>query len=487
MLFNSAPFLFLFLPLTAAGYFLLQSARRPDAARLFLLAACFVFYGWWDMRFVPLLAASILFNYYVGRRLALQPDHTTESHRLLVAGIILNLALLGLFKYYDFFVTNLNEVAGVHLPFAQFVLPLGISFFTFTQIAFLIDARQRKARDLDLANYSLFVTFFPHLIAGPIVHHSELMPQFADPGKRRLDLDNVARGSFIFALGLFKKVVVADTLAPWADQGFAATNLNFLEAWVAVLSYTFQIYFDFSGYCDMAIGASLIFNIKLPVNFLSPYRATDIQEFWRRWHMTLSRFLRDYLYVPLGGNRRGTARTYVNLIVVFLLGGFWHGAAWTFVIWGLLHGVALVIHRAWHGSGLALPRVLAWLVLFLFVNVTWVFFRAPDLATALDVLQGLMGGNGVVLPAQLQGPLSFLSPAGVEFGTYWFERIEWRSARFAFVFLPLCLVVVLTLPNSIVLTERFRVNWRHGLATALLVSLALAHLQKETPFLYYQF
>lgn len=487
MLFNSATFLFLFLPLTVAGYFLLRHSGHHSKARLFLLLACFVFYGWWEWRFVPLLAGSILFNYYVGLRLAAAPVRAPGGRHLLVIGIVANLALLGLFKYYDFFARNLDELGGLGLPLAHFVLPLGISFFTFTQIAFLVDAWQHKARDLDLVNYSLFVTFFPHLIAGPIVHHAELMPQFDAVETRRLNLDNVARGLFIFAIGLFKKVVVADTLAPWASEGFAATNLNFIEAWVAVLSYTFQIYFDFSGYCDMAIGASLIFNIRLPVNFLSPYRAGNIQEFWRRWHITLSRFLRDYLYIPLGGNRRSTARTYLNLIAVFVLGGFWHGAAWTFVIWGLLHGLALALHRAWHGAGFVLPRILAWLLLFVFLNVTWVFFRAPDLTVALDILEGLVGANGVVLPALVQESLSFLSPLGVEFGTYWFERIEWRSARFAFLFLPLCLVVVLALPNSIELTNRFRLTWRHGLFTALLVSLALAHLQKDTPFLYYQF
>ncbi|MGK2952558.1 MAG: MBOAT family O-acyltransferase, partial [Thiobacillus sp.] len=296
----------------------------------------------------------------------------------------------------DFFLGNLGRLVDAPIEPLGIVLPLAISFFTFTQVAYLVDSYRGKAREYDLLNYALFVTFFPHLIAGPVVHHGEIMPQFAAVTNLARRYRNVLLGLMLFSVGLAKKVLIADTFAVWATAGFdQAETLNFFEAWVTSLSYTFQIYFDFSGYTDMALGAALLFNIRMPFNFNSPYRATNIQDFWRRWHITLSRFLRDYLYIPLGGSRRGGGRMLANLLVTFVLGGLWHGATWMFVLWGGLHGAAMVIHRLWQRVGLRMSPVLAWLLTFNFINLTWVFFRAQTLDDALKVLRGMSGLDAI--------------------------------------------------------------------------------------------
>lgn len=320
-----------------------------------------------------------------------KPHHTINRKVVLTTGIAANLLLLGYFKYTDFLLSNINIALGTDYPLPHILLPLAISFFTFTQIVYLVDSYRGETAEYDLLNYSLFVTFFPHLIAGPIVHHRQIMPQFASRWTLSSRYSNILKGLFIFSIGLFKKVVIADSFAVWATAGFDGNHaLDFYSAWAASLSYTFQLYFDFSGYCDMAIGASLLFNIWLPINFNSPYKALDIQDFWRRWHITLSSFLRDYLYIPLGGNRSGEFRTYVNLFATFVLGGLWHGATWMFVIWGALHGAALVLHRFWKRLRRPMPTALAWFVTFMFVNITWVFFRAKTLDDAMRVLNGMI-------------------------------------------------------------------------------------------------
>jgi D-alanyl-lipoteichoic acid acyltransferase DltB (MBOAT superfamily) len=315
---------------------------------------------------------------------------------LLIFGIVANVALLGYFKYTDFLIENVNLAFDTTIPLLHLALPLAISFFTFQQIAYLVDSYRGETAEYDFLNYALFVTFFPQLIAGPIVHHSEMMPQFASRWNLVKNYKNIALGLFIFSMGLFKKVVIADSFAVWATAGFdTATTLNLFEAWATSLSYTFQLYFDFSGYTDMAIGAALLFNIKLPINFNSPYKALDIQDFWRRWHITLSRFLKDYIYIPLGGNRKGSFRTYTNLLATFIIGGIWHGAGWTFVFWGFLHGMALVIHRFWKSIGMTMPKILAWLITFNFINIAWVFFRAKDWDSAVKVLKGMFDLNNI--------------------------------------------------------------------------------------------
>ena len=389
MLFNSYEFIFIFLPVILG-------------AKIWLVVGSLFFYSYWNVIYLPLILLSIFVNYGVGLSLVNHEKIRISSKTILSFGIVFNLGLLGYFKYTDFFLDNFNGIFGTNIPLPHIILPLGISFFTFTQIAFLVDAYKQEAKEYSLVNYMLFVTYFPHLLAGPILHHKEMMPQFASKYNWVKNYRNIALGLFIFSIGLFKKVVIADTFAVWANAGFdTATTLNLIEAWATSLSYTFQLYFDFSGYTDMAIGISLMFNIKLPINFNSPYKALSIQDFWRRWHMTLSRFLRDYLYIPLGGNRKGNIRTYVNLITTFLLGGLWHGAGWTFIIWGLLHGIALAIHRLWQSLGFRMNKILAWFITFNFINITWIFFRAKDFESAIKVLGSMFSLDNVVLSKKL--------------------------------------------------------------------------------------
>ncbi len=333
---------------------------------------------------------------------------------ILSTGIFANLFLLGYYKYTDFLIGNVNTLLGTNQALLHIVLPLAISFFTFTQIVYLVDSYRGETAEYDLLNYSLFVTFFPHLIAGPIVHHKQIMPQFTSRWTLLKRNSNVLKGLFIFGLGLFKKVVIADSFAVWATAGFdGGHELGFYSAWATSLSYTFQLYFDFSGYCDMAIGASLLFNIWLPLNFNSPYKALDIQDFWRRWHITLSSFLRDYLYIPLGGNRNGVYLTYFNLFITFVLGGLWHGATWMFVIWGCLHGGALVGHRLWKTFGCSMPNWLAWTFTFGFVNFAWVFFRAKNLDDAKRVLYGMVDFSSAFGGSVESIPVSDIAWAGV--------------------------------------------------------------------------
>jgi D-alanyl-lipoteichoic acid acyltransferase DltB (MBOAT superfamily) len=303
---------------------------------------------------------------------------------------VFNLSLLGYFKYTGFILENISLLTNVSFSVDEILLPLAISFFTFQQIAYLVDSFKGETSEYNLLNYILFVTFFPQLIAGPIVHHNEMMTQFSSKWNWLPKYKNILSGLIIFSIGLFKKVVIADTFSGWADSGFSnGATLDLYTAWVTSLSYTFQLYFDFSGYCDMAMGVALLFNIKLPINFNSPYKAMNIQDFWRRWHITLGRFLRDYIYIPLGGSKKTEIVTYSNLMVTFLLGGLWHGASWMFLIWGALHGLALVTHRIWSIVGVTLPKVLAWFITFNFINITWIFFRAEDLNIALNIIKSM--------------------------------------------------------------------------------------------------
>ncbi len=381
------------MPITFLLYFWLNKKRLIIASKAWLVFASLFFYSWWNIIYLPLILGSILFNYSMGTAISnykTQPQKRMQKisrKSLLIFGVFANILLLGYFKYMDFFILNANEWLQLNIDYLHIILPLGISFFTFTQIAYLVDAYRDEVKEMDYLNYTLFVTFFPHLLAGPILHHKEMMPQFDSLKSKVINFRNISACMFLFSIGAFKKVVIADTFAIWANEGFNATEtLHFLDAWVTSLSYTFQLYFDFSGYTDMALGVALLFNIRLPINFNSPYKATNIQDFWRRWHITLSRFLRDYIYIPLGGNRNGEFRTYNNLMLTFIIGGFWHGAGWTFIFWGFLHGIALVIHRLWQQAGFKLNRLLAWFITFNFINITWIFFRAKNWDDALNII-----------------------------------------------------------------------------------------------------
>lgn len=408
-----------------------------------------------------------------------------SSKQLLFLGIFFNIALLGYFKYTDFLLTNVHAIFGSNVHLLRIALPLGISFFTFTQIAFLVDAYKGKVKEYDLLNYTLFVSYFPHLLAGPILHHSEMMPQFASRWNWAVRWRNISVGLVLFTIGLFKKVVVADTFAQWANAGFdSATSLNLFAAWATSLSYTMQLYFDFSGYTDMAIGISRMYNITLPINFNSPYKAKNIQDFWRRWHITLSRFLKDYIYIPIGGNKVTNLRNYLNLLSVFLIGGLWHGAAWTFVAWGALHGMAIVVHRAWRDSGLRMWGWLGWLITFNFVNIAWVFFRAKDFEAVGKVLGGMCGVGGVVISNKLAGKLAFLEGFGITFGN-WLGQIggnDWA---------PICLMLsllALSAHNSNEIVRDLKHNWKWALFSASLFYMSLNMMAKmPSQFIYFNF
>jgi D-alanyl-lipoteichoic acid acyltransferase DltB (MBOAT superfamily) len=494
MLFNSYAYIFLFLPITFAVYFVLNRKKLTMASRMWLVIASLAFYGWWNMKYLPLILGSIFFNYGVGTVLARMERGTRGKDPVgqdrgkmaaLLAGIGGNVLLLGYYKYTDFLIENINNLAGWQIPLAQIVLPLGISFFTFTQIAFLVDSYRGAVKEYSLLNYALFVTFFPHLLAGPIIHHKEMMPQFASMRNKVLNHRNIAMGLYLFSIGLFKKVVVADEFAVWATAGFdGAKALSLGQAWITSLSYTFQIYFDFSGYTDMALGSALMFNIKLPINFNSPYKSMNIQEFWQTWHMTLSRFLRDYIYVPLGGNRVGEARIYLNFMATFLIGGLWHGAGWNFIFWGFLHGVAMVANGLWKRRGLSMNRVLAWLITFNFINATWVFFRARTWDDAMKVLKGMCGLTEIRLPAFLSGSLSFLLERGIRFGE---NLLVLKADDYTIWMIIATLFAVLVLKNSNEMVVRFHPDTKRMVFAVAVLTYAIFNLQRVTQFIYFQF
>lgn len=398
MLFNSPHFIFAFLPIVLIGFFLLGSLGMRQAAIAWALLASLVFYGWDDpWRLLPIILISAMFNFVIGRALAFR-----GTGWLLFIGVVGNLLLLGYFKYAGFLVMNFDWLAG--LPPRQFdiPLPIGISFYTFTQIAFLVDAYRGEAREYEPLKYGLFVTYFPHLIAGPILHHKEMMPQFSDPEIFRPRLLPIAHGLTWFAAGLFKKVMLADSVSIFVAEPFkaaaAGTPVAFGDAWIGVLSYTLQIYFDFSAYSDMAIGLALMMGIVFPLNFNSPYKAVSLIDFWRRWHMTLSRFLRDYLYFGLGGNRKGPLRRHVNLMITMVLGGLRHGATWNFAIWGAIHGAGLLLNHLWRDIckrlGFSLPRPVGWAVTLAVVVFAWVPFRADTFSASLILWKSMLGFYG---------------------------------------------------------------------------------------------
>ena len=484
MLFNSYEFIFLFLPFTFFTYFYLNKKRLTEVAKGFLVLSSLFFYSWWNVIYLPLILGSMVFNYCFGVELNKENSKISKKF-ILILGIAANLILLGYFKYSDFFISNLNFVFNTQIPHLNLLLPLAISFFTFQQIAYLVDsAMGGGTKQYDFLNYCLFVTFFPQLIAGPIVHHKEMMPQFENVRNKIINYKNIAIGLFIFSIGLFKKVVIADSFAVWATNGFDKANtLNLFEAWATSLSYTFQLYFDFSGYCDMAIGAALLFNIKLPINFNSPYKALNIQDFWRRWHITLSRFLRDYIYIPLGGNRKGRLRTYANLMATFIIGGIWHGAGWTFVFWGFLHGVALVIHRIWSELGFKMNKILAWFITFNFINITWVFFRAKDWDDALKVLQGMFGLSGIVLPNFLLAKLGFLKSLGVGFGGF-LEKVGDKSTL---LFILFGFILILTFKNSIEILKQLKFEIKTAIFCSIIFVYSIFSLSNISEFLYFNF
>ena len=488
LLFNSYEFIFVFLPITFFIYFYLNHKRLTIASKGFLVFSSLFFYSWWNIAYLPLILISMLFNYVIGNSLnkeIVENKKSFSKKSILIFGIVSNIALLAYFKYADFFIENFNLISSSNVNLLHLVLPLAISFFTFQQVAYLVDSYRQETKEYDFLNYALFVTFFPQLIAGPIVHHKEMMPQFANNRNMVKNYRNIALGIFIFSIGLFKKVVIADTFAVWATQGFdIAVTLNLFEAWATSLSYTFQLYFDFSGYTDMAIGISLLFNIKLPINFNSPYKALNIQDFWRRWHITLSRFLRDYIYIPLGGNKKGSFRTYSNLLATFVIGGFWHGAGWTFLFWGFLHGIALIIHRLWSNLEFKMWTWLAWFITFNFVNIAWVFFRAKEWDDAVKVLGSMFSLDNVVLPNVLASKLSFLSNYNIGFDGL-VENIQ--GDNFTPIWLIAGFILILLFKNSMEKRDLFKFSYLNLFFMLSIFIFTILNLSKDSEFLYFNF
>jgi alginate O-acetyltransferase complex protein AlgI len=495
MLFNSPEFIFIFLPVTLLIYFLL-TRRAGLSAKVWLVIASLFFYGWWKPEYLILILLSITVNYFLGKKI-LYSRSRVASRFSLITGIIFNVGLLVYFKYANFIVDNYNFFTGHSFGPFDIVLPLAISFFTFQQIAYLADCYGDHDKDYNFLDYSLFVTFFPQLIAGPIVHHKEMMPQFIETGNLKFISDNFAKGLFIFSLGLFKKMAIADTFSQWATAGFDSdVILTFFDAWAVSLSYTFQLYYDFSGYTDMAIGGALMFNIKLPLNFNSPYKALNIQDFWRRWHMTLSRWLRDYVYIPLGGSHCNQLRTSINLFLTFLIGGIWHGAGWTFVIWGALHGCALIIHRFWQKTEIKIHLALAWFMTFMFVNATWVFFRATEISDAGRIFRGMAGLNGFDVSPNFMKALSALY--GIPIKLIEASNISFVTSLVTFQFIVFFGLIALLAPNTMELINHGvsydrRFIYKRNASAAFISGIAagigalLLYTTTGSEFLYFNF
>ncbi|MBQ8279990.1 MAG: MBOAT family protein [Roseburia sp.] len=460
MNFNSYIFLFLFLPLTIGIYFLLQEKGKNRAAKIWLFGMSLWFYGYFNYSYLILIAISIVCNYVLSFTMAHFFEKKALRKILLVIGLALNLGMIFYFKYHDFFFENVNAVFGTSFTLRHILLPLGISFYTFQQLSFVIDSYKEKV-EYSFVDYGLFVTFFPQLVAGPIVLHTELVPQIQDEKRFKINYENLCKGITIFTIGLSKKVLIADYLGKVVDWGFSeVSTITSIEAIVVMLSYTLQIYFDFSGYSDMAIGLGKMFNFDLPMNFNSPYKACSIIDFWKRWHMTLTRFLRTYIYFPLGGSRKGVACTYRNILVVFLASGLWHGANWTFILWGLLHGVAEILQKVFQKTWDKIAKPLQWAINFVFLVVTWTLFRADSIGQA-----------GLMISRVFKGEK--------------FAIVSEEVSLLYIVFLLVTLVVAVVGKN---LSEwKLKMTNRLVAAVVILLVLCILQFEKVSPFLYFNF
>jgi alginate O-acetyltransferase complex protein AlgI len=473
MLFNSYPFVFGFLPVLLAAFAVVSAYDWRRAGAALLIVGSFFFYAWWNWHYLFLFGFSIAFNYLWS--LMLKPlaagtsDASSAGSRrrwLLGVGVAVNIALLGYFKYRNFLVEGGSELLGRQVHLAPLVLPLAVSFFTFEQITYLVGAYQGEEGHGDFVSYLLFITFFPHLIAGPIVRYYEIYPQFNRSTRLRLTAENLSEGLMIFAIGLFKKVMLADTFRTFVGPIFDRMEMiSFFDAWGATLAFALEIYFDFSGYSDMAIGLARMFGVKFPENFDSPYKARNVIEFWRHWHITLSFFLRDYLYIPLGGNRRGELRRHLNLFITMVLGGLWHGANWTFLLWGAVHGAMLSINHLWANTKRQLPDVVAWALTFVLVTAAWVLFRAQTFTRASLLLTSMIGLHGFAWHAVR-------------------NSIGPRELRELFI----GLVIVLFCPNrQTIMGWRWESDWLYAGAFAVLAAVSIMSMSNPPPFIYFQF
>jgi len=496
MLFNSYEFIFLFLPITFICYFYLTHKRLINGSKIWLVAASLFFYSWWNIYYLPLILSSIFVNFFIGSTLSkinsgdiasLKSTKIPTKKQLLIFGLAFNILLLCFFKYADMFIVGTNSLLGLNVELLNLAVPIGISFFTITQIAYVIDSYEGLVEEYDFLNYMLFVSFFPHLLIGPILHHKDMMPQFASKWNWIKNNKNMAIGIAIFSIGLFKKVIIADYFSIWANNGFNSVEaLTFIEAWVISLSYTFQIYFDFSGYTDMAIGIALFFNIKLPVNFNSPYKSTSIIEFWQRWHITLTKFITTYIYSPIirASQKITFIKSMLAMFTAMLIAGLWHGGSLNYLIFYTIHAFALVANHIWRRTKIKINKVLAWLITFNFINISLVFFRATDLGDAQRVLTGMLGLNGIILPDRLADKFAFLNNFGVKFGVY-LEHIDGNG------FVPLMVLLVLLhalfFKNSQELIKSVKPTTVIAFYIGLLLAASLLSLNKVNEFIYFNF
>lgn len=489
MLFNSYVFLLVFLPIAWCIYFLLNHFKMYRVAQVSLVIASFVFYGYENYHLCFVLLGTILVNYLIHYLFAERIQNDILRKLLLLLGIAANLGLLFYFKYFNFFLENVNRFTNADFVLQNIVMPLGISFFTFQQVSFVVDSYKREVSFVQFWDYALFVSFFPQLVAGPIVLHKEMVPQFADMSKKKLHFENLIQGLEYLILGFAKKVLIADQFGRICDAGYNAVyELNSFSALLTISAFTLEIYFDFSGYCDMAIGLGKLFNFEIPLNFDSPYKAVTIAEFWKRWHMTLTRFLTTYLYIPLGGNRKGTIRTCINVMIVFTLSGLWHGAQWTFVLWGMLHGLMMVIYRIGRQLWDRLPKAFLWLCTFIFVNFAWTFFRADYFGQAFQLFKSVLCGGGGWCNADMVNALCNNS-LWMELLAFFVNETGMQVVSQVAVVLWFVLwtVGVVCLPSSHLIVKRKCRSLPYFVYLGLLFAWSFMWLSQVSKFIYFNF
>ena len=488
MLFNSYIFILVFLPITLILYFGFNKIKKYEIAKLVLVVASLYFYAYFKIEYLAIIITSILINYFLNR-IFRKVKNKKLRIMFLILGLAFNIGMIFYYKYFDFVVSTINSIASTDFDLINVMLPLGISFFTFQQMAYVIDSYKGEVKDYTLLDYSLFVTFFPQLIAGPITLYSEMIPQFEDKNNKKINSENFSKGLLAFSFGLAKKVLIADTFAIAANYVFAnPTDTNSANLIIGMLSYTFQLYFDFSGYCDMALGLGYLFNIKLPVNFNSPYKAGSVIEFWKRWHITLTRFFTTYIYIPLGGNRKGKIRTYINVFVVFLLSGIWHGANFTFIIWGILHGIASIIDRIFKSTIEKTNNVFNWIRTFLFINFTWIMFRADTVSDAINMIKNILKLNLEPISSTITQAFALpeLTMITSLFKVENYITNEW-SNFYLIIFFAFAFFAVLCMKNTSERIKEFKPSVKNAVISSGMLVLSIISLSGVSTFLYFNF
>lgn len=478
MSFNSYTYILIFLPIVFFIYFIINKLNSNKLSQIFLIISSLFFYSHLEINNLYLILASILIN-YGGYLLLLK-----KKARKFTLGIfiLINLTLLGYYKYYDFVLSNFFNLVSKDYTNKNLIIPLAISFFTFQQIAFLVEIYKKKIFKVDFINYTLFVVFFPQLIAGPIINFKDTYSQFSLKIKKIINIQNIKNGLILISFGLFKKVIIADYFSSIVNSSYNnIENLTFLSSWIASLSYTFQIYFDFSGYIDIALGSALLFNIRLPINFNSPYKSLNIKEFWRCWHISLSNFLKRYIYIPLGGNKISFTVTNINFLLTFIIGGFWHGAGWNFIIWGSLHGLALVFLNIFNKTSIKISNILAWFITFNFINITWIFFRVDSVNYAFIILKKMFGFEQIILPISIK---NYINLNFIEYGNAFLTSFEVKKTIF---YLLISLIITIFLPNNNRFLDYKKKNYTLSLSAGFAFVLAIVGINKITTFIYFNF